>query len=395
MSLHHSHINTATTLIRQYTGEFPFASYLKEYFREFKKYGGRDRKTISQLCYGYYRIGARLEHLAMEAQLLAGFYLTTTSPHPLLEALKPEYNLSVGDPLPVKLERIRPNNNTPIAQEVFPFYSALSAGIDREAFCLSLLVQPDTFLRVRPGKEAQVLQALKQAALPFQQLAPHTLALPSAAAATTVLEADRDVVVQDYSSQQVAALFPDFSTRKHPKVWDCCAASGGKSLLLFDHYPSIKLTVSDIRDSILHNLAKRFDKAGLKDYRMFCADLSDSSPAYPDHPGNGYDLIVADVPCSGSGTWARTPEAPHFFRKEKIGEFAALQQQIIRNTVRKLAPKGYYLYITCSVFDQENEAQVDFIRSQCKLQLVKQAYFSGITQRADTLFAALFTASPL
>lgn len=396
MSLHHSHINTATTLIRKYTGEFPFANYLKEFFREFKKYGGRDRKTISQLCYGYYRAGACLEHLDLQEKLLAGFYLTTASQHPLLEALQPDNNRTVTDDLPAKLERVQAGLSTTAgAQQLFPFYGALTAAIDRNAYCFSLLQQPETFLRIRPGKEQLVEQTLQKAAIPFHRPAPDTIALPVASAVTDLLETDRDVVVQDLSSQQVASMFPDLSSRRHPKIWDCCAASGGKSLLLFDRYPQMKLTVSDIRETILHNLGKRFEKAGLKEYRMFCADLSRQGRVYREHPGNGYDLVVADVPCSGSGTWARTPEAPHFFKKEKIGEYAALQQQIIRNTTEQVAHNGYYLYITCSVFDQENEAQVDFIRSLGKLQLVKQAYFTGMDQRADTLFAALFTASPL
>ena len=61
------------------------------------------------------------------------------------------------------------------------------------------------------------------------------------------------------------------------------------------------------------------------------------------------------------------------------------------NTLPYLAVNGYYQYITCSVFKQENEAMVDFIQQQNpSLQLVKQELLIGYTKKADTMFAALF-----
>ena len=63
----------------------------------------------------------------------------------------------------------------------------------------------------------------------------------------------------------------------HLKAWDCCAASGGKSILLKDKFPRVQLTVSDIRETILRNLRQRFQRAGIKDYHAFVADLSKPS----------------------------------------------------------------------------------------------------------------------
>src|SRR5690606_27157702 len=102
-------------------------------------------------------------------------------------------------------------------------------------------------------------------------------------------------------------------------VWDCCAASGGKSILAKDILKNIQLTVSDIRKSILINLEKRFASAGIKAYTAKVADLTDPSFSHsPLAPSerfsragthhSAFDLIICDAPCSGSGTWARTPE---------------------------------------------------------------------------------------
>mgnify|MGYP002655003678 FL=1 len=120
----------------------------------------------------------------------------------------------------------------------------------------------------------------------------------------------------------------------------------------------IELTVSDVRESILLNLKKRFAEAGIKNYNSKVVDLSHSAFTIHHSP---FDLIMADVPCSGSGTWGRTPEFLSFFNKASIDTYAVLQQKICTNAVTKLKPGGYFLYITCSVFKKENEENVQWL----------------------------------
>jgi 16S rRNA (cytosine967-C5)-methyltransferase len=112
---------------------------------------------------------------------------------------------------------------------------------------------------------------------------------------------------------------------------------------------------------------------------------------------NEFDLVIADVPCSGSGTWGRTPEQLYYFEADKIEEYAALQMKILPNLVPHIAPGGYLLYITCSVFRKENEANVNFILRQAidnagqpTLRLVSSELLKGYDKKADTMFAALF-----
>jgi 16S rRNA (cytosine967-C5)-methyltransferase len=151
---------------------------------------------------------------------------------------------------------------------------------------------------------------------------------------------------------------------------------------------NIRLTVSDTRKNILENLKKRFTKAGIKNYHSFVSDLSISRPQQSILEKQ--DLIIADVPCSGSGTWARTPEQLYFFTKKKIDDYAILQQKIVSNAIKVLNENGYLLYITCSVFKKENEDNMDFIQKNLNLQLIKSEYLQGDQMQADTLFAALF-----
>ena len=168
-------------------------------------------------------------------------------------------------------------------------------------------------------------------------------------------------------------------------VWDCCAASGGKSILAVDILPNIQLTVSDIRPAILHNLQKRFAEAGIRQYRAVVSDLSANKAAFH----NSFQLVICDVPCSGSGTWGRTPEQLCFFEESQIKTYHQLQQKIVSNAIAGLQDKGYFLYITCSVFAAENENMVHFIMEKFGLQLLHAELLKGWENKADSMFAAL------
>ena len=103
-----------------------------------------------------------------------------------------------------------------------------------------------------------------------------------------------------------------------------------------------------------------------------------------------FDLIICDAPCSGSGTWGRTPEQLSRFQKEKIEDYATLQKAIAVNASKCLKEEGLFFYITCSVFRRENEDVVEHIRQEAKLRLIEQRYVKGYEEKADTLFTALF-----
>jgi 16S rRNA (cytosine967-C5)-methyltransferase len=107
-------------------------------------------------------------------------------------------------------------------------------------------------------------------------------------------------------------------------------------------------------------------------------------------PGSPFDYLLADVPCSGSGTWGRNPERLYFYRPEETAAYQARQQSIITFAIPMLKKKGSLLYMTCSVFRQENEDMAMYITEKLGLQMVQQQVFKGYETRADTMFAALF-----
>ncbi|HTD95070.1 MAG TPA: hypothetical protein VK644_14695 [Chitinophagaceae bacterium] len=378
-----SYINTSVQLLGAYDGGQPFASYLRKFFSENKKYGSRDRKQIAHLCYCYFRLGRAGLDLYMEDRILLALFLCSQQPHDVLEKLRPDWNEKTMLPPHEKLNMA--GAGFPLS-DIMPWEEQLSRGIDRQKMDSSFLVQPNLFIRVRPGKELTVAGKLHQAGISFHEFSPSCIILPPNSNLEEVLKINEEAIVQDFNSQRTGEFFPTIRHEPKETVWDCCAASGGKSIMLYDRYPHTDLWVSDIRESILANLRQRFKEAGIRSYRSFIADLADNPPS-PDLPP--VDLIIADVPCTGSGTWSRTPEQLFYFNEEKIAAYAQLQQKIVSTVTTRLKPGGHLLYITCSIFREENEACIDFMQEQVQLRLLKKELLTGYDHRADTLFAAL------
>lgn len=376
-----SYLHSAQEIIQQYNGEVPFATWLKAFFRLHKKYGSKDRKAIADLCFCYFRLGQAFFNCSSQERFLIGQFLCHDASM-FVQELKPEWKEYAA--LPVK-EKIAFLNTTQVAA-IFPFLDECSDEIEKEIYALSFLQQPDLFLRIRPGKEKLVVEKLRRAGVAFHQQGT-CLRFSNNTNVDEIIKVDEEAVVQDISSQKVLAplqrQMPDLKPRT--AAWDCCAASGGKSILLHDIYPSINLTVSDIRESIILNLKNRFKRVGIQSYRSFVTDVSSDQFSLPQN----FALIICDAPCSGSGTWGRTPENLSFSKREKIEYYTSLQKKIALNASRYLKNGGYFLYITCSVFKKENEDVASFLQQE--LKLVSQQYFIGYDKRGDTLFAALFT----
>lgn len=378
-----SYIQSAKEILQQYTGDVPFAAWLKIFFRQHKKYGSRDRKQIADLCFCYFRLGKAFSNHGQEDRLLIGQFLCHSDSvfiHELKKEWSEKLSLSTAD----KLAFLDPFQRSLL----FPFNDEISAEIEKETFSLSFLQQPDLFLRVRPGKEKAVVQKLARAGISFSQEG-HCLRLSNNTKVDEVIRLDEEAVVQDRSSQRVLEPLQHQTAdaKKPTAAWDCCAASGGKTILLHDTFPQLRLTVSDIRESILVNLRNRLKRAGIASYKSFVADVSSQGFLLPQK----FDIILCDAPCSGSGTWARTPEQLLFFTQEKIEHYTNLQKSIALNASKSLRANGFFLYITCSVFTRENEDVVRYLSQQGNLQVLSQQYFKGYDQKGDTLFAALFT----
>ena len=327
-----------------------------------------------------------MNDISVEEKILAGLFLCSSESNEILQEIRPEWNKKIDLPVEDKCSMLNAQYSI---LNLFPFKEELSKGIETEQFVLSHLKQPDLFLRLRPGKEIIVKQKLEETGIRFDEITDTCIVLFNSSKIDDVIEFNKEAVVQDYSSQQVGSFFEDLKPQTLNlkfAIWDCCAASGGKSIMLYDLDPTINLTVSDIRESILANLRKRFNEAGIKKYQSLVIDLTKPISNFN---SQNFDLIICDAPCSGSGTWGRTPEQLCYFEKNRIDSYASLQQKIVSNVIPHVKPGGYLLYITCSVFKRENEEVVELIKKGFNLHLIKMEVLKGYDKKADTMFAAL------
>lgn len=388
-----SYFNTAVKIISLYDGFTPLTYFLKQYFSENKKHGSTDRKFITQACYNYYRPGFALKDVSIEERLKVALFLCNSNAG--------EWSILYNDTdwldhwniqLRKRIFFIQSIYNFSF-EDIFPLNDELSEGIDVEHFTLSHLIQPDFFLRIRDHQHEKVIHALHQHHIVFEKINNDCIALHNAVKTDNIIKPDEEAVIQDYSSQQIKEFLEIYKSETGNEksgidVWDCCAGSGGKSILAYDTLENINLTASDVRASIIQNLKVRFKKAGIKIYISFVADITNFKL-----PGNKYDLIICDAPCTGSGTWSRTPEQLYFFQPDKTDAYSSLQKKIIDTAIKHLKKGAYFLYITCSVFKKENEDITDYLVHQHNLTIIKKDLLKGYNKKADTMFAALLKSS--
>lgn len=317
--------------------------------------------------------------------VLVSHFICENKPSKLLADLKPEWNEAAETDLTNKAKIAGIELGPGL---LFPFQAEIGAEVDAAKFSLNQLQQPSLFIRLRPNGFNGGMKKLLDANVDFKLLDNNCVELPNGLKVDELLMLDKEYVVQDFSSQQTGQVVKSIIRKPlyNTFYWDCCAASGGKTIMLNDLYPGLEITVSDIRLSSLENLHKRFESAGIKNYRSFTANLAKPIDIATHRY---FDWIVADVPCTGSGTWARTPEELFFFNQKEIDVFTVRQKNIVKNALPHLRSKGYFIYITCSVFDKENGGMVKYLQGQ-GLALIKQQYLKGYENKADTMFIAIF-----
>ncbi|WP_068635730.1 16S rRNA (cytosine(967)-C(5))-methyltransferase RsmB [Thauera butanivorans] len=162
--------------------------------------------------------------------------------------------------------------------------------------------------------------------------------------------AEGRVSVQDAGAQRAALLL---APQAGERVLDACAAPGGKTAHLLE-LADIELSALELDPLRAQRIRANLDRLGLE-ARIQVADCARLETWWDGRP---FDRILADVPCSASGVVRRHPDIKWLRRDEDIAGFAAQQARIVDALWHTLAPGGTMLYVTCSVFGQENAAQL-------------------------------------
>ena len=155
------------------------------------------------------------------------------------------------------------------------------------------------------------------------------------------------VEVQDEASQIVSILS---DVKPENKVIDYCCGAGGKSLTiayLLNSKGSIE--AHDIDASRLEQLKPRMKRLGIENIKLINTYKV----------GNEYDRFIVDAPCSGSGTWRRSPDAKFRLTQDKVNALNETQSQILEMAYSKTKVGGRIIYITCSVLKEENEELIE------------------------------------
>ena len=379
-------LRTFLKIFESFPGDRPITKFLPEFFKKNKQMGSTDRRVASRLLYNYFRIGKALLNKSIEERLFIAEFLCNSVDNPFLHHFRADLNEKIQLPFDEKLAFLQEHEGL-VLREVFPFCKHFSEGIDESKFLSSFFFQPDLFIRVKSESLAMVLKTLQESSIGYKQIEELTIALPNGTNLNALFPEISFLIkpyeVQDLSSQHTLSYF---KPNPYEYWWDACAASGGKSLLLFSEQPNIKLLVSDIRESVLNNLDERFIAAGLRTYQKKIIDLTKN--ADPELHHYEFDGIILDAPCSGSGTWGRTPEMISQFEDFKIQGFQNLQKIIAANAIKYLKPGKPLIYITCSVFREENEEVIQYLVSEHNMKLESLELIKGYDKKADTMFVA-------
>ena len=150
------------------------------------------------------------------------------------------------------------------------------------------------------------------------------------------------VELQDASSQAVVA---SLYLTPNAKVLDYCAGGGGKTLALAAR--GAKVWAYDAYPARMTDFPVRASRAGLR--VMITNNPAETKP---------YDVILTDVPCSGSGSWRRDPAGKWALTEARLAELTQIQGEILDTVVPMVRHGGTLAYATCSLLAEENEAQI-------------------------------------
>ena len=207
------------------------------------------------------------------------------------------------------------------------------------------------FLRVnlRKATRDQAVRALQEDGIEVtaHPLSPTALQVTSNPRRVQKSAPFRDgwVELQDAASQAISDMIP---LRPGARVLDYCAGGGGKTLALAAREDA-RFFAHDIDPRRMKDLPSRAKRAGARVEVLNTDQIS---------PRDRFDVVVCDVPCSGSGAWRRSPEGKWALTPERLQQLQQVQAEILQTCQGLVAPGGVLAYATCSVLRAENSDQV-------------------------------------
>jgi len=306
-----------------------------------------------------------------------------------------------GEPAlpPQRVRRVSVENSVPewLVRRWFDVY-----GGDRaEALAKATLERPTEWIRVNLQKTSAPVLAEKIGITGASILYDRFIEIPRDVGVKLLL-ALPEFVKGEFSFQNPSAfeVVKLLDLKPGLKVWDACAAPGGKTALMAEMDSSLEILASDSSASRLEKMQDLMNRLGLTNIKTEVIDLApaqDSATSLQHYPlsslvsrlSSKFDRILLDVPCSNMGVIARRPESVYRMTPESINEVAELQFKILENASAALAPGGRLVYATCSPDPTETTRVIArFVKAHPEFVKVGEPVLPGLKDsRLDGFFA--------
>lgn len=209
--------------------------------------------------------------------------------------------------------------------------------------------------------------------LPEEIYEDRYLKVPATSSLKTLLES-KEFLEGLFSVQNPAAMDVISLLQLEPSlsVWDACAAPGGKTALMAEKEPSLKIYATDVSEKRMLSMQDLFSRLCLQNVKTSCLDASKEIPTEKFH------RILLDVPCSNLGVLSARPEAVYRITTESLMELVSIQKQILENASKALLPSGLLVYATCSPEREETEEVIEaFLKNHSEFEKASEPLYSG------------------
>ena len=252
-----------------------------------------------------------------------------------------------------------------------------SLGSDADAVEAAMQQRAPVWLRVNPlraTREVAIAALAEEGIETVAEVLPTALRVLSNERKLAQSSAYREglVELQDLSPQLACAALPVVAGMR---VLDYCAGGGGKALAIAGMADGLAIAAHDADPTRMADLPARAKRAGAQVQVLTNAR-------------GEFDLVIADVPCSGSGTWRRTPDAKWRLSRQRHSELVELQKQILDRAASHVAAGGHLAYMTCSLFDDENGQQIENFFRNNHFTSIQQSLWTPLTA-SDGFYLAL------
>ncbi|WP_255369247.1 transcription antitermination factor NusB [Fibrobacter sp. UWT2] len=283
---------------------------------------------------------------------------------------------------PQKVRRVSIENSVPewLVRRWFDIYGGTRA----EALAKATLTRPAEWIRVNMQKTSAPVLAQKLGITGASILYDRYIQVPADVKLKPILESESfakgEFSMQNPSAYEVVKLL---DLKSGLKVWDACAAPGGKAALMAEMDSSLEILASDVSESRVLKMQDVVDRLGLTNVRVECVDALSSRAS------NRFDRILLDVPCSNMGVIARRPESVYRITPESVKELAELQYRLLESASQALTAGGIVVYATCSPDPEETTKVINrFVKEHPEFEKAGEPVYPGLDDsRFDGFFA--------